>query len=138
VIDNINAMLTTTPSHLEIKNAVFDLNKEGAPGPDRFGAFFYQTYWDIVSTDVTNAVLELFTKSWLLPNFNANTLILIPKSPNADTRYQYRPIVMANFKFKIISKIIVDRLAKILTGIVSEEQRGIIQGKNINSGFHHH
>ncbi|XP_024636247.1 uncharacterized protein [Medicago truncatula] len=131
VTDSINTMLTMLPSQLEIKNAVFDLNKEGASGPDGFGAFFYQTYWDIVSIDVTNAVLEFFTKSWLLPNFNANTLILIPKNPNADTVDQYRPIAMANFKFKIISKIIADRLAKILPGIISEEQRGFIQGRNI-------
>lgn len=133
VNDNINTMLTMIPSQVEIKKAVFDLNKDGAPGPDGFGAFFYQTYWDIVSDDVTKAVLEFFTRSWLLPNFNANTLILIPKTSNADTVDQYRPIAMANFKFKIISKIIVDRLARILPGIVSEEQRGFIQGRNIKN-----
>lgn len=131
VDDSLNTMLTVIPSHLEIKNAVFDLNKDGALGPDGFGAFFFQTYWDIISLDVTNAVIEFFTKSWLLQNFNANTLILIPKTPNANTIDQYRPIAMANFKFKIISKVLADRLAKIMFGIVSKEQRGFIQGRNI-------
>lgn len=38
---------------------------------------------------------------------------------------------MANFKFKIISKVLADRLAKIMPQIVSTEQRGLIQGSNI-------
>jgi len=42
---------------------------------------------------------------------------------------------MANFKFKIISKIIADRLAKIMPGIASVEKRGFIQGRNIKDGI---
>jgi len=63
VDDRLNAMLTMIPSQLEIKNAVFYLNKDGAPGLDGFGAFFFQAYWDIISNDVTNVVLEFLTKS---------------------------------------------------------------------------
>jgi len=108
VTDSINNMLTLIPTMEEVHNAVFNLNKEGAPGPDGFGAVFFQTYWDIVKNDVHKAVLEFFTKSWLMSNYNANTLILIPKSPNADTVSQYRPIALANFKYKIVSKILAD------------------------------
>jgi ribonuclease HI len=129
--DRLNSILTMLPSPEEIKNAVFDLNKDSAPGPDGFGAFFFQTYWDIVHHDVVNAVLEFFNTGWLLPNFNANTIILIPKSSSADTIDQFRPIAMANFKFKIISKIIADRVSQILPTIISTEQRGFIHGRNI-------
>jgi hypothetical protein len=129
--DSINAMLTMIPSPSEIKSAVFELNKEGAPRPDGFGAFFYHTYWDILHHDVVNVVTEFFTTSCLMPNFNANTLILIPKIPNADAIEQYRPIALANFKFKIISKVLADRLAQILPNLISKEQRGFIHGRNI-------
>jgi hypothetical protein len=60
------------PSHSEIKAAVFALNKDSAPGPDGFGAFFYQHYWDIVKDDVINAVLEF---SLLVGFFKVSTLI---------------------------------------------------------------
>jgi hypothetical protein len=109
------------PSHQEIKNAVFALNKDSAPGPDGFGAFFFQQYWEIVKNDVCNAVLEFFTTSWILPGFNSNIIALLPKVVNATSIDQYRPIAMANFKFKIISKIIADRLANIMPSIISEE-----------------
>jgi hypothetical protein len=67
-----------------------------------------------------------------MPNYNANTLILILKTPNADSIDQFRPIALANFKFKIISKVLADdRLAQILPSIISKEQRGFVNGRNI-------
>jgi len=129
--EHINDMLTMLPSHEEIRKVVFNLNKDSAPGPDGFGAFFFQTYWDVVHKEVIDAVLQFFISGWLLPNYNANTLILITKSPNADAIEQFRPIAMANFKFKVISKIIADRLAQILPSLVSNNQKGFIQGRNI-------
>ncbi|WJX39138.1 hypothetical protein P8452_26715 [Trifolium repens] len=107
--DDVNTLLTLIPSQEEIKNAVFILNKDGAPGPDGYGAFFYQKYWEIIQEDVVNAVLQFFTTGWILPSFNSNTIILIPKTSNADSMDQFRPIAMANFKFKIISKVLADR-----------------------------
>jgi hypothetical protein len=50
-------MLTRLPSTDEIKNAVFSLNKESAPGPDGFGAIFCQTFWGIIKLDVIKAVM---------------------------------------------------------------------------------
>ncbi|MCH80548.1 ribonuclease H protein [Trifolium medium] len=131
VTDDVNAILTMLPSHEEIKAAVFSLNKDSAPGPDGFGAFFYQEYWDIVKKDVINAVLQFFVSSWILPGYNSNIIALIPKTPDALSIDQFRPIAMANFKFKIISKILADRLAAIMPSIVSEEQKGFIHGRNI-------
>jgi len=131
VSDSTNNMLTMLPSREEIYNVVFSLNKEGAPGPDGFGAIFYQSFWDIIKKDVENAVLEFFTSSWMMPNFNANTIILIPKIPNADTVSNYRPIALANFKYKIITKILADRLASIMPIIISTEKKGFIRGRQI-------
>ncbi|KAK2416760.1 hypothetical protein QL285_039127 [Trifolium repens] len=129
--DSINAMLTMIPSPSEIKNAVFELNKDSALGPDGFGALFFHTYWDIVHQDLVNVVTEFFTTGFLLPNFNANTLILIPKISNADKIEHYMPIALANFKFKIISKVLADRLAQVMPSFISKEQRGYIHGRNI-------
>ncbi|GAU30907.1 hypothetical protein TSUD_381220 [Trifolium subterraneum] len=98
VTDRINKMLTILPSHDEIKSAVFGLNNDSAPGPDGFGVVFFQTYWDIIKQDVINAVLQFFTTGW--------------------------PIAIANFKFKLISKILADRLAPLMPAITSIQQRG--------------
>jgi len=131
ISEETNNMLTILLSMEEVRNVVFSLNKEGAPGPDGFVAYFFQTYWSIIQSDVFNAVIQFYTNGWIMPNYNSNTIILIPKVDNAETVEQFRPIALANFKFKIVTKILADRLATIMPFIISEEQRGLIKGRQI-------
>lgn len=131
VTDEVNKMLTMLPSHQEIKAVIFALNKESAPGPNGFGALFFQHYWDTVKGDVIAAVLQFFSTSWILPGYNSNIIALIPKIHNALSIDQYRPIAMANFKFKVISKITAHRLAQVMPSIISKEQMGFIHGRSI-------
>lgn len=49
----------------------------------------------------------------------------------ADSIDKFRPIALSNFKFKLITKIIADRLAKIMPHVISKEQKGFIQGRTI-------
>ena len=58
ITDRINNILTMIPSPEEVHTAVFSLNKDSAPGPDGFGALFFQTFWEIIKTDVLNVVLD--------------------------------------------------------------------------------
>lgn len=55
------------------------MNLDGTSGLDGFGAFFFQKYWSIISQDVANVVLQFFTQGWILPNYNSNLVVLIPK-----------------------------------------------------------
>ena len=100
-----NAALIAMPLFEDIKNAVFDMNADGAPGPDGFGGPFFQHFWDIVGVDVVNSVQDFFYTGTLIPNINANILVLIPKVPGAASMGDFRPIALANFQFKIITKI---------------------------------
>jgi hypothetical protein len=77
------------------------------------------------------AVQEFFLSGKLINNYNSNTIVLVPKTSNADTIADFRPIALANFKFKVISKILADRLAVLMPHIISKEQRGFIKGRNI-------
>ncbi|PNX88269.1 ribonuclease H, partial [Trifolium pratense] len=85
----------------------------------------------IVSKDVVEAVIQFFISSWIIPNMNANKVVLIPKKENSDSIGHYRLIALANFKYKIISKILADRLAQILPSIISKEQTGFVKGRQI-------
>ena len=132
VTEEENAMLAAMPMFDEIKDAVFTMNADGAPGPDGFGGHFYQHFWDIVSADLVSSVQEFFYTGVLIPNINSNILVLIPKVPGAATMGDFRPIALANFQFKIVTKILADRLALICMRIISPEQRGFVRDRKIS------
>ncbi|XP_019433239.1 PREDICTED: uncharacterized protein LOC109340119 [Lupinus angustifolius] len=127
IIDDDNSMLTILPLHTEIKAVVFALNGESAPGPDGFFGCFFQNFWDIINIEVCNVVLQFFKQGWLMKNLNSNSVILVQKVKGADRIEDYRPIALANFQFKIITKILVDRLVIIAPKIISKQHRGFIK-----------
>lgn len=59
-------------------------------------------------------------------------MVLIPKVLGADRIDQYRPIALADFQFKIITKVLADRLAMVAPKIISENQRGFLKGRHIS------
>ena len=76
-------------------------------------------------------VKEFFSHNWILLGMNANVVSLIPKIDGTTSIKDFRPIVVTNFKFKIIPKILVNKLVSIIARIVSPNQNGFIKGQHI-------
>ncbi|KAF1886388.1 hypothetical protein Lal_00045620 [Lupinus albus] len=75
--------------------------------------------------------LQEKSMGWLLPNLNSNKVILIPNFPGAVNIEDFRPIALANFQFKIITKVIADKLVLVAPNIVFSQQRGFIKERQI-------
>jgi len=58
-----NMMLIKCPDFLEIKNVIFNLNGNSAPGVDGFGGVFYHSCWKIIGTYVCNAIQQFFKQN---------------------------------------------------------------------------
>jgi len=97
----------------------------------QYPGHFYQRFWHIIGEDVVKSTQYFFMHNYIMPNLNSNLLILIPKVPGANKLDNVRPIALANFQFKIITKILVDRLGLIAARIIFVHQRGIIPGRHI-------
>ncbi|XP_042474834.1 uncharacterized protein LOC122056934 [Macadamia integrifolia] len=123
------------PSDSEIKNAVWDLDPDSAPGPDGFPGAFYKSCWDIISSDLCNAIRWFFRTGFMPYGINNNFLVLIPKIEGALSLDKFRPLCMGNFLCKIISKILAMRLSCVLPKIISEEQGAFQKGKIIHSNI---
>lgn len=55
-----NEGLIAIPMAAEIKEAIFAVNAEKAPGPDGFSASFYQAHWTEVGLDLVIEIQEAF------------------------------------------------------------------------------
>ncbi|GJY70063.1 hypothetical protein Tco_0473045 [Tanacetum coccineum] len=65
--DDDASYMIRTVTRQEIKNAMFSMGNEKAPGPDGYTAAFFKEAWDIVEDDIVEAVREFFTNgspSW--------------------------------------------------------------------------
>ncbi|XP_057790907.1 uncharacterized protein LOC131008020 [Salvia miltiorrhiza] len=127
-----NNLLTGIPLDEEIKAAVFDLGGDSAAGPDGFTGVFFQHCWEIIKEDICLAVRTFFNKNYLPQGLNSNTLILIPKKEVVETVADLRPIILSNFFFKILSKILATRLSDVAAECVSPNQFGFIRGRLIH------
>ena len=76
-----------------------------------------------------NIVEESKTKKGDLKAFNATLLTLIPKEMGADTPGKFRPIALCNVIYKIISKVIANRLKPLLLILISLEHDGFLEGR---------
>lgn len=128
--------LVRLPTDVEIKHALFGIGKDKSSGPDGYSSGFFKTSWDIVGVDVCNAVREFFTSGCLLRQLNHTIIALIPKSSNASREGDFRPIALCNVVYKIISKLLANRLETVLPGIIDEAQSAFISGRSMIENIH--
>ncbi|GKD20760.1 putative RNA-directed DNA polymerase, eukaryota, reverse transcriptase zinc-binding domain protein [Tanacetum coccineum] len=123
--------LETLVSLEEVKNAVWDCGSSKAPGPDGFSFAFVKKYWD----DIKVGILEFFNifldTSSLPHGSNSSFFTLIPKVSNPIFIKDFRPISLISVHYKIIAKILANRLTKVIDKIASPEQSTFIAGRQI-------
>ena len=85
--------------------------------------------WSIVGVDATKAILEFFRSGRLLKQWNSTSLILIPKTSNADKRKDFRPIFCINTLYKVISRLLTNRIQEILFHVISPSRSAFIKGR---------
>ncbi|GJX11990.1 RNA-directed DNA polymerase, eukaryota [Tanacetum coccineum] len=118
----------------ELKAAVWDCGTDKSPGPDGFTFGFYRHYWSVIEHDVFDAVNYFFNSGIIPKGGNPSFITLIPKIPAANLVKDFRPICLIGSIYKIIAKILANRLVGVLDNIVHEVQSAFISGRQILDG----
>ncbi|GJW13202.1 RNA-directed DNA polymerase, eukaryota [Tanacetum coccineum] len=118
----------------EVKRAVWDCGVDKSPGPDGFTFGFYRRFWMLIESDVVNAVKFFFQNGFLPKGSNSSFIALIPKTPGANLVKDFRPISLIGSFYKIIAKILANRLVFVLGDIVNEVQSAFIADRKILDG----
>ena len=123
--------LTNDYSADEIKAVLFQMGPTKALGPDGMNALFYQKFWHIVGDNVTAAVLDFLNFGYMVPEINYTHIVLIPKVKSPKKMADFRPISLCNVIYKIISKVLTNRLKQILPQLISPSQSAFVPGRLI-------
>lgn len=94
----------------EVDQAINQTQPLKAPRPDGFGACFFQMHWETVGDYVRRAVLAFLNHGIFYSFLNSTHIALIPKLQNAASVNDFRPISLYNVLYKIIAKVLANRL----------------------------
>ena len=107
-----------------------------SPGPDGMSPRFFQHYWHIVGPDVTSACLGLLNGQDHWPaGFNSTNVVLIPKCGEPRRMGDLRPISLCNIIYKIISKMLANRLQAVLSSCISLTQSAFVPNRLISDNI---
>ena len=80
---------------------------------------------------VINAVLDYFNSGVMDPAINHTHIVLIPKIKSPEKMSDFRPISLCNVIYKIISKVLANKLKQILPNIITPTQSAFVPGRLI-------
>jgi hypothetical protein len=122
-------------SKAEIKNSIFSMKRNTAPGPDHFHVEFYQYCWDVIKDDLVALFIDFHNMKLDICRFNYGIITLLPKIKEANNIKQYRPICLLNVIYKIFTKALMLRLDKVMGRIINRRQSGFLKDQNIMDGI---
>ncbi|XP_058776967.1 uncharacterized protein LOC131651319 [Vicia villosa] len=120
-------------SEQEIETALKGIGDSKAPGIDGFGAKFFKASWQTVKHDVMGDVRDFFENERMYKAVNCIVVTLIPKSDASRTIKDYIPIAGCTTLYKIISRIITARLARVIGSVINHSQAAFIPRQQIHN-----
>jgi hypothetical protein len=110
----------------EIDQVVKKMPSDKAPGPDSFNGLFMKKCWNIIRGDFYDLCKDFSLGTANLQCINKSYITLVPKTNNPETVSDYRPVSLMNINFKLITKILVDRLQSVITRLIHRNQYDFI------------
>lgn len=124
-------MLMAEVEEEEVKGVIWNGKEGKSPSTDSFTLSFFKAAWEVVGKEVIKAVRYFFKFGKLMTGVNATFISLIPKKLDAINFGDYRPISLCNLLYKFITKIMANRLSKVIKSLVRINQTAFIQGRSI-------
>ena len=135
VNDEMNEGLNRPFEPNEVQGTLKQMEVGTAPGSDGLPPLFYKQYWSKVEQEVTSVVLAILNSGIVPSQLNHTFLTLIPKIHSPRKVTYFRPITLSNVLYKIVAKVLANRLKILLPKLISEHQSAFISGRLITDNI---
>jgi hypothetical protein len=114
----------------EVRKSLFSMKNYKSPGPDGFHPLFFKSKWDIVGTSIVKFVADYFTNPGKIKEVNQTLITMIPKCNEPAKVTQLRPIALCNVIYKVVTKVVAQRIRTILPYVISNNQSSFIPSRS--------
>jgi hypothetical protein len=105
-------------SNKEIDVVVNNLPNDKTPGSDGFNTNFVKHYLPLIKKDFYDLCAEFHARNICLQSLNGSHITLIPKKDGPTKVSDYRPISLLNTSVKIITKLLANRLQRVIMDLI--------------------
>ena len=131
--DFIDSDITLT----DLRKALKQMNENSAPGPNGLTVKFYKTFFDELAPLLILMIDSAIKGEGLSAELKQSHITLIPKdSGDPLLTKNYRPISLLNIEYKMISKVLANKVSPFLGSIVNPDQAAAIKDRNIQNHNH--
>ncbi|TYK10356.1 LINE-1 retrotransposable element ORF2 protein [Cucumis melo var. makuwa] len=123
--------LCSSFSEEEIHSALTAFSNNKSPGPDGFTMEFFKAAWFVLKDDIFNIFRDFHTNCIINKAVNITNIALIAKKEKCAEPADYRPISLTTSIYKLIAKVIAERLKETLPSTVAENQMAFVKGRQI-------
>jgi mannosylglycoprotein endo-beta-mannosidase len=115
----------------DIDKVIAELPNNKSPGPDGFNGEFLKKCWPSLAQDFYDLCKDFSEGSVCLRSINSSYITLIPKKDCPLSISDFRPISLLNSSIKLLTKLLADRLQKVIISLVHANQYGFIKTRSI-------
>jgi hypothetical protein len=117
---------------MEVWEVVRGVDRDKATGPDGFSmAFFFQDCWDVIKPDIMAVFSEFYDRGTFENSLNSSFIALISKFSGANEIKDFRTISLVGGTYKIIAKVLANRMRKVIDRVISKPQNAFVKGRQI-------
>nr|GFA15080.1 RNA-directed DNA polymerase, eukaryota [Tanacetum cinerariifolium] len=118
----------------EIRKAMWDCGVSKSPAPDSFTFELFRRYWHFIGPDFCAVVNCFFDKGRFPRGSNSSFIALIPKVMDAKFVTDFRPISLIGSVYKVVTKILANRLTTVISVLISNTQSAFVANRHILDG----
>ncbi|CAI5484179.1 unnamed protein product [Closterium sp. Yama58-4] len=118
-------------SEQEVKAALRGLPVGKAPGQDGLPKEFFERNWELLGPAVMKEVRGFESTGVLSEAFTTAVTILLHKKGDRGDLGNYRPITLLSFFYKLLAKVMANRMKQVLPRVISDKQFGFLPGRSL-------
>ena len=96
---------------------------------------FIKSNWEVIKEDVMNFFVAFHSDGSVIRELNNSFMALILKIPKPVTMSDFRPISLVGAMYKIVAKVLANRIKKVMESIIGETQMAFMKNRQILDSF---